>query len=394
MKIPTVRFVFDRRNTAGKNGKGYVEMVITYEKQRKFIATGVTCYPHNWKGDNKRNIYVSGTGADVEINTILLTLYQKAYRIVSQQVESGQVDISAIPTLLKAQNVDMTFLEYIMQRMEKKTVAEYTHKSHVSFYNKLSEFGKIKFFTDISEKSIRDFDEWLHSYKWTEKDRYGNDVVKTYSQATIGSFHKNLKAFINDAMVDGYVKDNPYSTKRIKIDKGGTRIDKFLTQEEIDRLEAANMPTRSLEEARDLFLVQIFTGLAYADLMVYDFTQCKDAKDYAIFSGFRQKTGVLFTFVLTPKAKRVLERYNYRLPKLPNQKYNTKLKMVADAAVIDKSISSHDGRRSCGFMLLNAGVPISVVSRVLGHSSIRQTEMAYARVLDDTIANEIKKHVK
>ena len=164
MKVPTIKFVFDRRHTAGKNAQGYIEMVITHDRQRKFLSTGLSCYPHQWKSDTRRNIYVSGTGADMEQNQILLTMYQKAYKIVSQQVEIGQVDISAIPTLLKAQSVDMTFLEYIMKRMEKKNVVEYTKMSYQGFYNKLSEYGKIKFFSDITEKAIRDFDEWLHAY--------------------------------------------------------------------------------------------------------------------------------------------------------------------------------------------------------------------------------------
>ena len=251
----------------------------------------------------------------------------------------------------------------------------------------------MQFFSDITEKGIRDFDEYVRSVRWKEKDRFGNEVERKYSQASVGSMHKNLKVFINDAIVDGYLKSNPYSTKRIKIDKGSTRIDKFLTKEEIASIEKAEMPTRSLVEARDLFLIQVYTGLSYVDLMSYNFTQCKNADDYSVFSGIRSKTKTLFTFVLTPKAKQILGRYNYRLPKLPNQKYNVKLKLVADAAGIDKSITSHDGRRSCGYMLLNAGVPISVVSRVLGHSSIRQTEGAYARLLNDTIAEEIKKHI-
>ena len=159
-------------------------------------------------------------------------------------------------------------------------------------------------------------------------------------------------------------------------------------------MEKTTMPTKSLSEARDLFLIQVYTGLSYVDLMVYDFEQCRNADDYSVFSGIRSKTGVVFTFVLTPKAKEILKRYNYRLPKLPNQKYNVKLKLVADAAGIDKQISTHDGRRSCGYILLNAGVPIGVVSRILGHSSIRQTEQAYARLLDETIADEIKKHMR
>lgn len=394
MNVPIIRFVFDRRHTADKNKKGNVDMVITYEKQRKFISTGVKCYPYQWKEDGKRNIYVSGTGADMEINQILLTLYQKAFKVLSAQVEKGVVDISVISELIKAKNVDMTFLEYVFMRIEKKNTNEYTHKSHVTFYNKLSEYGKIRFFSDISEKSIRSLDEWLHSYTWKGTDRYGNEVERKYSQATIGAVHKNLKAFINDAIVDGYLKENPYSTKRIKIDKGGTRIDKFLTNQEVGMLESAKMPTPSLVEVRDLFLLQTFTGLSYGDLMLYDFTKCRKSEDYSVFSGFRKKTGVLFTFVLSPKAKAILEKYKYRIPKIPNQKYNVKLKIVADAAGIDKSISTHDARRTCGYMLLNAGVPISVVSRVLGHSSIRQTELAYARVLDDTIADEIKKHIK
>jgi len=71
-----------------------------------------------------------------------------------------------------------------------------------------------------------------------------------------------------------------------------------------------------------------------------------------------------------------------------------KIKLVADAAGIDKNISSHDARRSCGYILLNAGVPIGVVQRVLGHSSLIQTQSSYARLLDKTIADEIKKHMK
>ena len=394
MNVPIIRFVFDRRHTACDTRKGTVDMVITFDKQRKYLSTGVKCYPHQWKDNPKKNIYVSGTGADVEINKILHTMYQKTFKILSEQIEKGQVDISAITEQSKAQSVDKSFLQYIIERMDKRDVSDYTYRAYTSFYNKLSEYGKMKYFSDISEKSIRDFDEWLHKYSWDEIDRYGKKVRKKYSQATIGSMHKNLKAFINDAVIDGYLKTNPYSAKRIKIDKGVTRIDKFLTKDEIERIEDSDMPTKSLSEARDLFLIQINTGISYGDLMIYDFTKCRDAEDYSVFSGYRHKTGVLFTFVLTPTAKRILEKYDYRLPKIPNQKYNVKLKMVADAAGIDKAISSHDGRRSCGYKLLNAGVPISVVSRILGHSSIKQTESAYARLLDKTIADEVKKHLK
>lgn len=391
MRIPTIRFTFARKGLSPKDGKGTVEMVITVDRQRKYISTGVSCLPHQWKGENKRNIYISGTGADMELNQILLTMYQKAYRIVSGQVESGRVDISAIPTLLRAQSVDITFLEYVMKRMEKKNVVEYTQKSYISFYNKLSEYGKIKFFSDISEKTIRDFDEWLHAYTWTETDRYGNEIKRTYSQATIGSYHKNMKNFIADAVIDGYLTENVYVSKGIKVDKGKTRIEEFLTENEVAAIAKSEMPTKSLQEAKDLFLIQCYSGLAYIDMMTFDFREIQEMEIGSVVHGTRHKTGTDFSFVITQEAKDILEKYGYRLPKLPNQKYNIKLKLIADAAGIDKNITSHMGRRSAGSIWLNNGIPLEVVSRCLGHSSLVTTQKSYAKILDKTIQEAFAK---
>ena len=366
-------------------------MVITVDRQRKYISTGVSCFPHQWKGENKRNIYILGTGADMELNQILLTMYQKAYRIVSGQVESGKVDISAIPTLLKAQSVDITFLEYVMKRMEKKNVVEYTQKSYVSFYNKLSEYGKIKFFSDISEKTIRDFDEWLHAYTWTETDRYGNEIKRTYSQATIGSYHKNMKNFIADAVIDGYLTENVYVSKGIKVSKGDARIDKYLTPDELKRIEVANMPTRALAETRDLFVFACHTGLSFVDLMEFDAKRLLSEGEISIYKGCRHKTGITFVCPITNKAQEILDRYDGKLPRLPNQKYNIRLKLIADAAGIEKPISSHYSRHTAASIWLNEGIPIEVISKALGHSNTQLTERVYSKMFDDTIVSAFKK---
>ena len=389
MLVPKIAFVFDRRGKADKKNKGTIDLRITYNRKQKLISTGISVYPHQWKGGNP---FVSGYESSGEDNRMLTTILSKAQKIVSEQLENGEVDIDAIPRLLKpSEGAGITFLQYIMKRLDKQNVQEATYRQKVSFYNKLHEYGKIKLFSDINEKAIRDFDEWLHHYQWTETDKYGSPVTKSYSQATIGSFHKNMKAFIADAVVDGYLKENVYVAKRIKVDKGSTRIDQYLTGKEINRLLNAKMPTKSLSEARDLFSMQIFTGMAYIDLMEYDFRKLKDTAVGTVCHGRRRKTGTEFVFVFTQKAKDILERHDYIFSKLSNQKYNTKLKLVADAAGIDKEITSHVGRRSCGFVLLNAGVPIEVVSRVLGHESIRVTQQAYAKILDETVAKELNK---
>ena len=334
---------------------------------------------------------MSGYENSANDNRLLTSIMNRTQKIVSEMVESGQIDIDVIPTLLKpSEGAGITFLQYIMKRLDKQNIQEATYRQKVTFYNKLHEYGKIKMFSDISEKAIRDFDEWLHQYKWTVNDSYGRPVTKTYSQGTIGSFHKNLKAFIADAVVDGYLKENVYVAKRIKVDKGEARTDKYLTIEELERVESANMPTKSLSEARDLFVFACKTGLSYIDLMRFDSSLIKETDGVLIYSGRRQKTNIKFTCVVTKSAKAILNKYNGRLPKMPNQKYNIKLKLVADAAGIDKPLSSHYARHTAAMTWLNEGVPMEVVAKVLGHTNLKQTA-EYAEILENTIAREMKR---
>ncbi|MBO4464369.1 MAG: phage integrase SAM-like domain-containing protein [Prevotella sp.] len=251
MSTPKIKFIFDRKHVASKIKKGNIDLRITLDKTQKFVSTGVTVYPKEW---NEAKEEVVNVKEAIDLNNILLGLRKRVYKIIADMEESGNMDINAIPTLLKAKKVNISFLEYILDRAEKKPVGDYAKKTYAALCNKLDEYGKIVYFRDINAKSIRDFDEWLHAYTWKEKDRFNRDVEKHYSQSTIGSYHKNLKSFIADAVVYGYLQENVYVAKRIKIDKGEARIDKYLTIEELEQIEAADMPTASLAEARDLFV--------------------------------------------------------------------------------------------------------------------------------------------
>lgn len=377
MKIPTIKFVYDRKHAASKTKKGSVELRISHERQSKYIATGITLYPYHW---DERTQRVKGAASAMEYNAILTEMERRTLRIIAEMTETGKVDILAIPALLRSQTANMTFLDYFFRRMEAKQVTEHTHRSYVTTYNKVCEFGKIKFFADITPGNIRAFSEWLHGYK-------KNDGTK-YSQATIYKLTSNLSLFISDAVVDGYLTENPYVTKRMNEDKGGTRIDQYLLPGEVERIASARMPTEAVSRSRDLFLLQCYTGLAYVDLMTYDF---RAAGDGQVCRGVRHKTGTEFVFVLTDEARAILGKYGYKMPKLSNQKYNAHLKIMADAAGIDKPVTSHMGRRTAGSIWLNAGIPIDVVAKCLGHQSIQVTQRAYAKILDTTVVEAFKK---
>lgn len=387
--IPTTKFVFDRKHQATKDVKGNIDLRITFNRKQKFVFTGVKCFASQW---NDKTQTVRNSTDAVTLNELLAKLNTRVLKIISEMVDRNSIDLDAIPTLLKNKSADKTFIQYIRERMSKKTVTENTKKAYHVFLSRFVEWGGIRFFSDISEKNIRAWDEYLHNVKWAETDRYGAQIERKYSQATIGSMHKNLKAFINDALVDKYIDENPYSSRRIKIDKGSARTEQYLTLEEIKKIEETEMPTRSLEVTKDLFLFACKTALSYADLMEFDYSNVIEIDNIKLYRGRRHKTDISFSSVITQSAMEILKKYGYKLPKLPNQKYNVKLKLIADAAGIDKPISSHWARRSAAMIWLNEGVPIEVVSKILGHTNTAQT-LEYAHVLDKTIIKEITKVV-
>ena len=74
---------------------------------------------------------------------------------------------------------------------------------------------------------------------------------------------------------------------------------------------------------------------------------------------------------------------------LSNVKYNAYLKEVVAAAGIDKPVTTHWARHTGATLLLNAGVPIEIVSKVCGHSTIKMTEKIYAKLLPRTVVEAV-----
>jgi integrase len=103
----------------------------------------------------------------------------------------------------------------------------------------------------------------------------------------------------------------------------------------------------------------------------------------------RQKTGVRSAIPLLPRAKDVLEKYNYHLPVCTNQRMNGYLKEIADLCNIRKILTTHIARHTFATTItLSKGVPIETVSKMLGHSDIRTTQI-YSKVVDKKVADDM-----
>ena len=140
-----------------------------------------------------------------------------------------------------------------------------------------------------------------------------------------------------------------------------------------------------------------FTGLAYIDV--------KNLTDKNIRTSFdgklwimtkRQKTNVQSNILLLDVPKMILDKYkgkspdNKLLPILSNQKMNAYLKEIGDICEIDKELTFHLARHTFATTVtLAKGVPIETVSKMLGHTNIRTTQI-YARITDSKISNDMQ----
>jgi integrase len=122
-----------------------------------------------------------------------------------------------------------------------------------------------------------------------------------------------------------------------------------------------------------------------------------DGKEW-IFTN-RIKTDTASRIPLLPIAKEILCKYSKEpdiihsgrlLPKLTNQRLNIYLKEISDLCQFKKELAFHCARHTFATTVtLTSGVPIETVSKMLGHKSLRTTQI-YAKILDCKVSDDMK----
>lgn len=367
-QYPNVRIIYGRRNKNEKNIEKSVEIEISFQKRRKWISTGIRVLPKNWKDKQ----HIVGRADAIDLNMQIDSRYNSINKYIRCLIANEQeFTWSKFEDHLEWHNEDGSFIEFVEKRIEerKKTKTPNTIKNYNVFLRTLKEYGKITTFSDLKKKEILKFEEWL-------RGRFD------YSQAGIFNYHKNMKVFIKDAMLLDLLPENPYNG--LKIDKGKPSGRKFLTLEELSKIEKADVGKLPLMRTRDLFVFQCYTGLAYADLCKFDFTKAIKKGDKYVVHDIRQKSGEDFYIVILSKALEILKKYDFSLPIISNQKYNAALKNLAALAGLNKSLTSHMARHTYATICLNMGVSMEVLAKMLGHTNIKTTHI-YAKIVNETI---------
>lgn len=381
-----VRVLFDRKGQATANKSALVQLEVRYNKERKFIGTGVKVC----KGQFKNGRIVSRADADI-LNDKINALYRHVHDIYKESLSKRIPFNLSMLNDGKVEQSTTPFIDYCNKRTEEKRCSDSTRRQNRLFCNTLSNFGTIKTFEDVTLRNIHLFDDWL-------KKHTGIKTGRPLTDNSVKAYHSRMRAFISEAVSFGLITQNPYD--QFKTGRCVTIPRMYLTMEELEMLRTWEPPKsrdNSRRKALDLFLIQCYTGLSYSDLMNADFTRTERHGDnITIPRTTRVKTGTQYYMVLLQPVLEILERYNYRLPFFHLSAYTRQLSLIEEETKIGKHLTSHVGRHTFATTIaLGSGIPIEVVSKMLGHTNIQTTQI-YAKIMPKQVLegfNQIKKVV-
>lgn len=254
----------------------------------------------------------------------------------------------------------------------------------------MREWGGMRTWSDVTVERITMFDQWLHTLTkpQTNAQKARGAKPELISDAAVFNYHKCLKSILHRADNFGKIPRNPYDRLQGQFKKGGSESVEYLTEDEMKRICELNIADGTqLCVARDLFVFQMYTGLAYSDAMAFDIRDYKQEGGKWLCRGERIKTGVPFVNQLLPPAVDVLRKYGMKLPYLDNADYNHLLKSVGSMAAIETRMHTHLARHTFATFMLRNGVKIENLARMLGHTNITQTQR-YAKVLALSVREE------
>ena len=198
---------------------------------------------------------------------------------------------------------------------------------------------------------------------------------------------KRLKADVHYGMNLGWIETDPF--KKYKSKSAPTNR-QYLSKEELQAVEDIDTADSiRLSLTKDLFSFMAYTGISYSDMVNLSHNNISVSINGRLVLTFcRKKTDEHCRVPILDKTKQIIDRYadhpvslnrQKLLPAISNQKLNKNLKVLAALAGIDKPLTCHIARHTFATMSLENGIPIETVSKVLGHTQLKTTQI-YAKI--------------
>lgn len=390
----TNAIVWDHRGRVPKGGKGQVEIRITIDRKSYHFSTGIKIH----KSELVAGQIINCPGAD-ELNKRVGIIYTKVLAYVNEAIESGaKINTEEIRKkvwkLVEQNSGEPAFLNWIEEQIPKINIKPGSKKHYHTLLTRLKEYNQLKRWQDVTIEGIVNFDAWLHTLTQEENEmgaRALGRLGKGLSDQTIYNYHKGMKVLLRRAHLFGKIESNPYEKLKGHFKRGDKESVEYLTENEMQAIMNLELSDDSLlSQSRDLFVFQMWTGLAYSDAQAFDIRQYKNVDGKWVNIGERIKTGSPYVSVLLPPVVKVLEKYGWKTPQIENHVYNRMLKAVGEMAGIGTRLHSHLARHSFATYMLSNGTRIEHVSKMLGHTTIKHTQR-YAKVLAQDVRDDFER---
>jgi len=385
--------VLDRKGRAKEGQEAMLEIRITSNRRHVYMSTGIKVRKSEWIAGRVVNRLDAKS-----INERLAIIYEKVGKAVNEAMEHDSgIDVADIRKRVWAevevQSGKPVLLDWIHGQIPLLDIDEGTRKRYYPLESRLEEFGQMRTWEDVTTEKIYEFDAWLHGLRKpiSEAAQRAGVVPEKLSNAGVYNYHKTLKALLNRARRMGKIATNPYELLRGQFKRGDKENTEYLTEEEMTAIRELKLERGSvLDISRDLFVFQMYSGLAYSDAEAFDFSRYKKVEGTWRYVGQRIKTGVPYVSELLPPVVAVLEKYGGMVPQIGNADYNHRLKEIQRMAGIETRLHSHLARHTFATWMLANDAKIENVSRMLGHTNIVTTQR-YAKVLAQSVHEDYGK---
>ena len=220
--------------------------------------------------------------------------------------------------------------------------------------------------------------------------------LKTVCRSKAGSVCRYIDCLNNVVRIsfnNGLMPRNSFALCRYS---APTEPRTFLSEEELRIFQTSRLKSAKHECHRGLFLFSRFTEICYKDMRYLTCEQIiPDTMGHLRIHGNRCKTGGEYTIKFLPAALRLLEKYRgtapsplaFDMPKLSS--INCSLRRITKQCGISRHITFHAARHTFATTLcLSQGIPLSTVSKMLGHKQITTTQI-YAQTTPIMIEDAI-----
>lgn len=373
------RLVYNRKKQLNKQGTALVQVEASLNQRKIYFKTNIYLKPEHW---DKRTSQVI---VHPQANDLNAMLFEFVLHLQGVELALWKRGVPATLSLLKDamkknRPVNVTFPAFAKEYVTHSDRRESTKENLYTTITVLQEFRPGLDFKDITYTFLKDFEAYLR-----EKGNGINTVAKHLRQ---------LRTLVNEAINQGYIHADAYPFRKYKIKQEKGRHE-FLTPDELKKLENLEVSDRKLRHVLDAFLFCCYVGLRYSDfcqLTPANFIRV-NGKRWLHFKSI--KTGIELRLPLhllfEGKALAILDRYNIaEFASLgSNSEVNKALSVIAGMARIKKHITYHTARHTCATLLIHQGVPITTVQRLLGHTSVKTTEI-YSEILSSTIVKDLR----